>query len=105
MGGEGWYQILRRLSAIQKRSGFYTRRVIPSFPFIKYLLTLNRLALVVLPVYEDPEDQKSSSIDLQNSSPFAWSWLSTINRVNSQVQKVNPCSSLLSVRRILNIIF
>jgi tRNA-splicing endonuclease subunit Sen2 len=53
---------------------------------------LNRLALVVLPVYEDPEDQKSSSIDLQNSSPFAWSWLSTINRVNSQVQKVNPCS-------------
>ena len=57
-----------------------------------YIL-LNRLALVVLPVYEDPEDQKSSSIDLQNSSPFAWSWLSTINRVNSQVQKVNPCSS------------
>ncbi|KAF8199141.1 hypothetical protein BJ912DRAFT_1020401 [Pholiota molesta] len=45
------------------------------------------LALVVLPVYEDPEDQKTSTIDLQNSSPFAWSWLSTINRVNSQVQK------------------
>ncbi|TFK39402.1 hypothetical protein BDQ12DRAFT_55301 [Crucibulum laeve] len=44
-------------------------------------------ALVVCPVYEDPEDQATSSIDLQNSSPFAWSWLSTINRVNSQVQK------------------
>ncbi|KAH9479662.1 putative tRNA-splicing endonuclease subunit tsp-2 [Psilocybe cubensis] len=45
------------------------------------------LALVVMPVYEDIEDQKTSSIDLHNSSPFAWSWLSTINRVNSQVQK------------------
>ncbi|KDR67966.1 hypothetical protein GALMADRAFT_257484, partial [Galerina marginata CBS 339.88] len=51
------------------------------------VFTHAELSLVVLPVYEDPEDQKSSSIDLQNSSPFAWSWLSTINRVNSQVQK------------------
>ncbi|KAF9054568.1 hypothetical protein BJ165DRAFT_1399763 [Panaeolus papilionaceus] len=45
------------------------------------------LALVVLPVYEDPADQKASNLELQNSAPFAWSWLSTINRVNSQVQK------------------
>ena len=51
-------------------------------------LFTHRLALVVLPVYEDPDDQRSSSVDLQNSSPFSWSWLSTINRVNSQVQKV-----------------
>ncbi|KAF9564283.1 hypothetical protein CPC08DRAFT_660797 [Agrocybe pediades] len=51
------------------------------------VFTHAELALVVLPVYEDPEDQKTSSIDLQNSSPFGWSWLSTINRVNSQVQK------------------
>ncbi|PPQ79663.1 hypothetical protein CVT25_003237 [Psilocybe cyanescens] len=51
------------------------------------VFTHAELALVVLPVYEDPEDQKTSSIDLHNSSPFAWSWLSTINRVNSQVQK------------------
>jgi len=54
-----------------------------------------RLALVVLPVYEDPDDQKSSSIDLPNSSPFSWSWLSTINRVNSQVQKVCIFPNLL----------
>lgn len=47
-----------------------------------------RLALVVMPVYEDPADQTASTFDLQNSSPFGWSWLSTINRVNSQVQKV-----------------
>jgi len=46
-----------------------------------------RFAIVVCPVYEDPEDQAASSLDLQNSSPCAWSWLSTINRVNSQVQK------------------
>ncbi|KDQ61592.1 hypothetical protein JAAARDRAFT_122938 [Jaapia argillacea MUCL 33604] len=44
-------------------------------------------AVVVCPVYEDPSDQESSPFDLQNASPFAWSWLSTINRVNSQVQK------------------
>ncbi|KAF8884982.1 hypothetical protein BD779DRAFT_1738552 [Infundibulicybe gibba] len=44
-------------------------------------------AIVVCPVYEDPEDQNVSSFDLQNSSPFSWTWLSTINRVNSQVQK------------------
>ncbi|KAF4610523.1 hypothetical protein D9613_006748 [Agrocybe pediades] len=51
------------------------------------VFTHAELALIVLPVYEDPEDQKTSHIDLQNSSPFGWSWLSTINRVNSQVQK------------------
>ncbi|KIM82942.1 hypothetical protein PILCRDRAFT_819743 [Piloderma croceum F 1598] len=44
-------------------------------------------AIVVCPVYEDPADQESSPYDLQNTSPFEWSWLSTINRVNSQVQK------------------
>ncbi|KAH0582964.1 hypothetical protein H2248_010859 [Termitomyces sp. 'cryptogamus'] len=44
-------------------------------------------AMVVCPVYEDIEDQETSSLELQNASPFAWSWLSTINRVNSQVQK------------------
>ncbi|KAF7770575.1 hypothetical protein Agabi119p4_6549 [Agaricus bisporus var. burnettii] len=44
-------------------------------------------ALVVCPVYEDPGDQIQSTLDLENSSPFPWSWLSTINRVNSQVQK------------------
>ncbi|KIL00730.1 hypothetical protein PAXRUDRAFT_821310 [Paxillus rubicundulus Ve08.2h10] len=44
-------------------------------------------AIVVCPVYEDPADQESSPFNLQNASPFSWSWLSTINRVNSQVQK------------------
>ncbi|KXN81536.1 putative tRNA-splicing endonuclease subunit sen2 [Leucoagaricus sp. SymC.cos] len=44
-------------------------------------------ALVVCPVYEDPEDQAQSTLNLENSHPFPWSWLSTINRVNSQVQK------------------
>jgi tRNA-splicing endonuclease subunit Sen2 len=58
-----------------------------------------RFALVVCPVYEDEEDQQSSLVDLQNSTPFSWSWLSTINRVNSQVQKV--CPSFLHVRMVL----
>ncbi|KAG6918996.1 hypothetical protein DXG01_010235 [Tephrocybe rancida] len=51
------------------------------------VFTHAEFAMVVCPVYEDLEDQNASSLDLQNSSPFAWSWLSTINRVNSQVQK------------------
>lgn len=44
-------------------------------------------AIVVCPVYEDPADQESSPFKLQNASPFSWSWLSTLNRVNAQVQK------------------
>ncbi|EJD07559.1 uncharacterized protein FOMMEDRAFT_130716 [Fomitiporia mediterranea MF3/22] len=44
-------------------------------------------SLVVCPVYEDPSDREGSPFDLQNVGPFTWSWLSTINRVNSQVQK------------------
>ncbi|KAH8071802.1 hypothetical protein BXZ70DRAFT_903016 [Cristinia sonorae] len=44
-------------------------------------------ALVVIPVYENPADKISSPFALMNSEPFTWSWLSTINRVNSQVQK------------------
>ncbi|OJA19235.1 hypothetical protein AZE42_08643 [Rhizopogon vesiculosus] len=44
-------------------------------------------AIVVIPVYEDPQDQANSPFKLQNAEPFTWSWLSTINRVNSQVQK------------------
>ncbi|KAJ7453971.1 hypothetical protein B0H11DRAFT_2161262 [Mycena galericulata] len=44
-------------------------------------------SVVVCPVYEDPADQEASSIDLHNASAFPWSWLSTINRVNSQVYK------------------
>jgi len=44
-------------------------------------------AIVVCPVYEDPTDRDGSPFELGNASPFTWSWLSTINRVNSQVQK------------------
>lgn len=44
-------------------------------------------AIVVCPVYEDPADRDSSPFRLQNTSPFSWSWLSTLNRVNAQVQK------------------
>lgn len=53
----------------------------------------SRFAVVVIPVYEDPADKESSPFRLLNSEPFSWSWLSTINRVNSQVQKV--CSFLI----------
>lgn len=62
-------------------------------------LMLHRFALVVCPVYEDPGDQIQSTLDLENSSPFPWSWLSTINRVNSQVQKVKVL--VFSVERLI----
>ncbi|KAF9462958.1 hypothetical protein BDZ94DRAFT_1260259 [Collybia nuda] len=51
------------------------------------VFTHAEFAILVCPVYEDPEDRKASRFDLQNRLPFGWSWLSTINRVNSQVQK------------------
>ncbi|CDO75830.1 hypothetical protein BN946_scf184951.g28 [Trametes cinnabarina] len=44
-------------------------------------------AVVVIPVYEDPQDQASSPFTLPNAETFSWTWLSTVNRVNSQVQK------------------
>ncbi|KAI0372729.1 hypothetical protein BV20DRAFT_990982 [Pilatotrama ljubarskyi] len=44
-------------------------------------------AVVVIPVYEDPADKESSPFNLPNSDTFSWTWLSTVNRVNSQVQK------------------
>ncbi|KAJ7695105.1 hypothetical protein B0H17DRAFT_1198803 [Mycena rosella] len=44
-------------------------------------------SVVVCPVYEDPADQEASVVGLHNAAPFPWSWLSTINRVNSQVYK------------------
>ncbi|OJT02873.1 hypothetical protein TRAPUB_6543 [Trametes pubescens] len=44
-------------------------------------------AVVVIPVYEDPADQESSPFNLPNANTFSWTWLSTVNRVNSQVQK------------------
>ena len=52
-------------------------------------IRLYRFGVVVIPVYEDPEDQKDSPFQLNNVEPFTWSWLSTINRVNAQVQKVS----------------
>ena len=55
--------------------------------------------MVVIPVYEDPADQASSPFTLPNAGPFSWSWLSTVNRVNSQVQKVRVQS--LRTRRAL----
>ncbi|KAF5390743.1 hypothetical protein D9757_004540 [Collybiopsis confluens] len=51
------------------------------------VFTHAEFSIVVCPVYEDPEDQQVSTTRLQNASPFTWSWLSTINRANSQVMK------------------
>lgn len=45
-------------------------------------------SIVVVPVYEDNEDEKTSPWELSNVQPWSWSWLNTLNRVNSQVQKV-----------------
>ena len=44
--------------------------------------------MVLIPVYEDPNDIEPSPFATSKSDPFTWQWLSTINRVNSQVQKV-----------------
>ncbi|KZV85519.1 hypothetical protein EXIGLDRAFT_726027 [Exidia glandulosa HHB12029] len=44
-------------------------------------------AVIVCPVYEDDTDRATSPFQLSNVDPFSWSWLSTVGRVNSQVQK------------------
>ena len=54
------------------------------------LTTYTRFAMVLIPVYEDPDDAVASPFALSNVEPFTWQWFSTINRVNSQVQKVCP---------------
>ena len=56
---------------------------------------------MVIPVYEDPADQADSPLDLPNASPLSWTWLSTINRVNTQVQKVSyPLRMLHGIFRL-----
>jgi len=44
-------------------------------------------AIVICPVYEDPDDEGTSPFGLSNTKPMDWAWFSTINRVNSQVKK------------------
>ncbi len=56
--------------------------------------------MVVIPVYEDPADQESSPFNLPNANTFSWTWLSTVNRVNSQVQKVRAIRLSASCTRI-----
>ena len=62
------------------------------------LLCAQRFALVLIPVYEDPGDAADAPYTLQNAEPFTWQWLSTINRVNSQVQKVCPSHGYVNDR-------
>ncbi|KAF9648898.1 hypothetical protein BDM02DRAFT_2032033 [Thelephora ganbajun] len=45
-------------------------------------------ALVICPVYEDPADSDSSTLCFRSTQNISWSWLSTVNRVNSQVMKM-----------------
>ncbi|KAF9511378.1 hypothetical protein BS47DRAFT_1346894 [Hydnum rufescens UP504] len=51
------------------------------------VFTHAEFSLVVCPTYEDPGDEQSSPFDLPNTKPISWSWLSTLNRVNTQVRK------------------
>ncbi|KAG9127432.1 tRNA splicing endonuclease subunit sen2 [Ceratobasidium sp. 392] len=51
------------------------------------VFTHAEFALVVIPVYENPADQNTSPFQLQNTERFSWTWLSTLNRINTQVKK------------------
>ncbi|KAF8328447.1 uncharacterized protein EI90DRAFT_3065397 [Cantharellus anzutake] len=44
-------------------------------------------AMILCPTYEDLNDEESSPFNLPNTKPFSWAWLSTLNRVNTQVRK------------------
>ena len=90
LGNQGRPQILRGLSPVQEGSRIFACRVckFPRNYLERQCHSLVRFALVVVPVYEDQQDQEASPFNLPNSTPFSWSWFSTINRANSQVQKV-----------------
>lgn len=49
---------------------------------------------MICPVYENPEEEELSPFDLPNTKPFTWSWLSTLNRSNTQVRKVSSQGSV-----------
>ncbi|KAG8744261.1 tRNA splicing endonuclease subunit sen2 [Ceratobasidium sp. 428] len=51
------------------------------------VFTHAEFALVVIPTYENPADQDTSPFQLQNTDRFSWTWLSTLNRINTQVKK------------------
>ncbi|KAN0065409.1 tRNA splicing endonuclease subunit sen2 [Thecaphora frezii] len=73
-------------------------------------------AVLVIPSYEDPEDQKTSPFPPHpNVGPKPWTWFSTMNRVNTQVLKTLilahvfvpsvkrcPPEALLSPQRFVN---
>ncbi|KAI0033658.1 hypothetical protein K488DRAFT_21651, partial [Vararia minispora EC-137] len=44
-------------------------------------------AMVLVPAYEDENERRTSPFDLAGAEPSSWVWLSTLNRVNSQVMK------------------
>lgn len=49
----------------------------------------DRFAVLVIPYYQDPDDAVESPFSkYHNSGEKSWVWFSTMNRVNSQVQKV-----------------
>ena len=80
---------------LYKRGPVFTHAEFVKHSFRLIITPLNsyhahsRFAIVVIPVYEDPADRESSPFSLPNAETFSWTWLSTINRVNSQVQKVS----------------
>lgn len=54
---------------------------------------------MIIPVFEDPEEQKTSPYKDEDwyGERMSWKWMNTIMRVNSLVQKVGlwPCKSAM----------
>jgi len=50
----------------------------------------NRFAVVLIPVFENPEEQKLSPYRNEDwyDARMSWKWMNTVMRVNSLVQKV-----------------
>lgn len=54
-----------------------------------------RFSLVMIPVYSDEEDRKSSPYSGEDwyGERISWKWMNTIMRVNSLVQKVSKAAA------------
>jgi hypothetical protein len=44
---------------------------------------------MVMPHYAQELPEESKPFMLNNAGPMTWQWLNTVNRVNTQVKKVN----------------
>jgi hypothetical protein len=96
MGCETRYQVCGRLAIVQTRTRFFPLCVSPPIHVLLVVKLMSRFAVVVVPVFEDLEEQQTSPYRDEDwyEERTSWKWMNTIMRVNSLVQKVSQARLL-----------